>query len=313
MRLAPTALLLIAGMVLSACQPTVALRPGVPTLPEVAVQTRPIVADDQGRSLRPSAAEGRKVFERSCQTCHGAEGLGDGPLATFLKAPHKNPFIDTMRLLGIEVKGEDLPSRPANFHNTVQMRLNSPASMYEVVTLGRPHTAMPAFGPKPAYGANDGMPDARDDQGRLQRRFLRDEDRWNAVFYEWTFATTPQTIARGREIFHNTPFPVPVPGVGTVTTACAGCHGPNGDGQGALGFFRQRRPWGWALQQGPGVFVDRDFMVKRKPTELFDWIYDGIGLMPPYKQFLSVEDIWAVVDYIWTFIYTYTPPRGQQP
>jgi mono/diheme cytochrome c family protein len=301
----PALILLVIGMfVTAACQPTVGVPPTLRPLPETALETVPIVADEQGRPLVPSAEEGRRVFERNCATCHGVEGRGDGPLANFLKAPHKNPFTDTMRLLGLNVKVEELPSRPADFHNQVQMRLNSPTSMHETVTLGRPHTAMPAFGPKPAYGANDGIPGPR---------YLSDADRWHVIFYEWSFATSPATIERGRQIFQEREFPVPVPGVGTVRTACAGCHGPAGDGRGALGFFRQRRPWGWALQEGPGVFIDRNFMVKRKPTELFDWIYDGIGLMPPYKQFLTTDEIWALVDYIWTFIYQYSPPRGQQP
>ncbi len=302
----PAAVLLVIGMfVLVACQPTVGVAPRIRPLQEVSFEAAPIVANERGQPLIPSAAEGRKVFERVCAQCHGVEGVGDGPLATFLKAPQKNPFTDTMRLLGITVKGGDLPSRPANFHNTVQMRLNSPTSMYEVATLGRPHTAMPAFGPKPAYGANDGMPGPR---------FLSDTERWHVIFYEWTFATSPASIERGRQIFQEREFPVPVPGAGTVRTACAGCHGPNGDGRGgALSPLMARRTWGWRLGHGPGIFRDRDFMVKRKPTELFAWIYDGIGLMPPYKQFLTTDEIWSLVDYIWTFVYQYTPPRGQQP
>ena len=74
-----------------------------------------------------------------------------------------------------------------------------------------------------------------------------------------------------------------------------------------------RTIWGWNLRQGVGIFTDRDFLVKRKPTELYARIADGHGLMPGYKQRLSVDEIWALVDYIWTFAYQYTPPRGQQP
>ncbi|MDR7427285.1 MAG: c-type cytochrome [Armatimonadota bacterium] len=302
----PIVVLLLCGLVLlAACQPTVGLSPRIAPLPEVPLQGAPIVADEQGRSLVPAAAQGRVVYERVCAQCHGVEGRGDGPLAAFLKAPQKNPFTDTMRLLGLDVKGEDLPSRPANFHNQVQMRLNSPTNMYEVVTLGRPHTAMPAFGPKPAYGANDGIPGPR---------FLGETERWNVVFYEWTFATSPESIARGRQLFQEREFPVSIPGLGRVRATCASCHGADGDGRGgAYSQVMARRTWGWRLGRGPGIFRDRDFMVKRKPSELFAWIYDGIGLMPPYKQFLTVEEIWSLVDYIWTFVYTYTPPRGQQP
>ncbi len=303
MRRFPASILLGVGIfVLVACQPTVRVGPRIRPLPEVSFEAAPIVANEQGQRLVPAAVEGRKVFERVCAQCHGVEGKGDGPLANFLKAPKKNPFTDTMKLLGLNVKGEDLPSRPANFHNQVQMRLNSPTSMYETVTLGRPHTAMPSFGLKPAYGADRGRP------------ILNDTERWHVIFYEWTYATSPESIARGREIFQEREFPVPVPGVGTVRTACAGCHGPNGDGRGGtLSPLMAHRTWGWRLGHGPGIFRDRDFMVKRKPTELFAWIYDGIGLMPPFKQFLTVDEIWSLVDYIWTFVYEYTPPRGQQP
>jgi mono/diheme cytochrome c family protein len=294
---------MIGVLLLAACQPTVSLSPRITDLAEVRVETHPLIADEVGRPLLPSAEEGRKVFEQRCVPCHGVEGVGDGPLATFLKAPRKNPFTDTMRLLGLNVKGEDLPSRPANFHNLVQMRLNSPFSMYETVTLGRAHTAMPAFGPRPAYGANDGM------AGQLT-----DAQRWHVLFYEWTFATSPQTLARGRAIYQERALPVTVPGLGQLRTTCGGCHGAAGDGRG--GQFSQvmgRNLWGWNLGQGVGIFTDRDFMAKRKPTELFARISDGHGLMPGYKQQLSVEEIWALVDYLWTFGYRYTPPRGQQP
>ncbi len=298
-------LLMIGVLFLSACQPTVGLSPRIPALADVAVETHPLIADEAGRALIPSAEEGRKVFERICAQCHGVEGVGDGPLAQFLKAPQKNPFTDTMRLLGLTVKGEDLPSRPANFHNLVQMRLNSPFSMFETVTLGRAHTAMPAFGPRPAYGANDGIPGP----GKLS-----DEERWHVLFYEWTFATSPQTLAAGRAIYQGRALPVTVEGLGQLRTTCAGCHGAAGDGRG--GQFSQvmgRNLWGWTLRQGVGIFTDRDFMAKRKPTELYARISDGHGLMPGYKQHLSVNEIWALVDYLWTFGYRYTPPRGQQP
>lgn len=295
-------LLIIGVFLLAACQPTVGLSPRIRPLADVPVDAEPLIADEAGRPLVPSAAEGRAIFERVCAQCHGVEGVGDGPLAKFLKAPQKNPFTDTMRLLGLNVKGGDLPSRPANFHNLVQMRLNSPFSMYETVTLGRAHTAMPAFGPRPAYGANRGSP------------ILTDPQRWHVLFYEWTFATSPQTLALGRSIYEARPLPVTVEGLGQIRTTCAGCHGARGDGRG--GEFSQvigRNLWGWNLGQGVGIFADRDFMAKRKPTELYARIADGHGLMPGYKQQLTVDEIWALVDYLWTFGYRYTPPRGQQP
>src|SRR3970040_933634 len=133
--------------------------------------------------MRPSAMVGRQVFQRAqCVICHGPEGLGNGPAAANLKSPGKNLMTDFFRLIGIRLRAEQLPSRPAHFHNTVAMRLNSPFSMYETVTRGRPHTAMPAFprrGGKPAYGAT------------FFGVNLTDEERWHVIFHEWTYQSTP--------------------------------------------------------------------------------------------------------------------------
>src|SRR5881409_535181 len=143
-----------------------------------------------GRPIRPSAIEGSKVFLKAqCIVCHGPEGLGNGPAAANLKSPGKDLLTDFLSLIGIRAKGEQLPSHPANFHNVVQMRLNSPFSMYETVTRGRPHTAMPSFGPRPAYGA-----------ATFGVR-LTDEERWHVIFFEWAFSTTPAEVARGKQIY----------------------------------------------------------------------------------------------------------------
>lgn len=240
--------------------------------------------------VRPSASEGQQVFTRAgCTVCHGPQGYGDGPAADKLKSPGKNPLTDFLDLLGVKTPGEQLPSRPANFHNRVAMRLNTPFSMYETVTLGRPHTAMPAFGPKAGYGATSfGVK-------------LTEKQRWDVIFYEWTFATSPEEVARGKQIYEAKVVDLG----GGVRATCALCHGPRGDGRGPQGTELSRKFWGWARGQGPGIFTDIDFMAQRKPVELFQAIVDGRGAMPGYRGKLSEDEIWAVVNYIWTFVYKY--------
>ena len=46
-------------------------------------------------------------------------------------------------------------------------------------------------------------------------------------------------------------------------------------------------------------------MAQRKPSELFQSVIDGHGEMPAYRGKLAEDEIWAVVNYIWTFIYEY--------
>jgi mono/diheme cytochrome c family protein len=289
---------LVASAVLfaTACQSTVNvsnakvdLRTGLPPAPP----------DPPEVPVRPAAIQGREVFEKTgCVQCHGPQGLGNGPLAAGLKSPGKSLYTDFLALFGIRAKGEQLPSRPANFHNTVAMRLNSPYSMYETVTRGRPNTAMPAFGPKAAYGAT-----------RFGSARLSDEARWNVIFHEWTFSTSPAEVARGKLIYETK-----LMDIGGTPLTCAACHGVRGDGRGSQDVELSQKLWGWARRQGPGIFTDINLMAQRKPTELYQSIVDGHGAMPGYRGKLSDEELWALVNYIWTFVYDYPwQPANKYP
>ncbi len=63
---------------------------------------------------------GEGIFAENCQTCHGPEGLGDGPAAAGLTPP------------------------PANLAEHVL--LHSDKELFNVVSVGVPETAMPPFG-----------------------------------------------------------------------------------------------------------------------------------------------------------------------
>lgn len=287
-----SALLVTGSLFLAACQPqvdisraTARLEPTPPAPPEARLVP-----------VHPSAIEGRAVYQRAqCVVCHGPQGFGDGPAAANLRSSGRNLMTDFFRLLGIRLRGEQLPSRPANFHNTVAMRLNSPFSMYETVTRGRPHTAMPAFPPrggKPAYGASAFGVN------------LTDEERWHVIFHEWTYQSTPAEVRRGRQLYATRRIDVD----GTALT-CASCHGTAGDGQGPRGTEIARELWHWARGQGPGIFTDINLMAQRKPTELYQVIVDGRGVMPAYRDRLTEDEIWALVNYLYTFVYDY--PWGE--
>jgi mono/diheme cytochrome c family protein len=167
------------------------------------------------------------------------------------------------------------------------MRLNSPFSMFETVNRGRPHTAMPSFGPRPSYGAvGFGVK-------------LTDADIWNVVFHEWAYTTSPEEVARGKQLYETR-----VVEVNGQPLTCAACHGTAGDGRGPVGLELSKKLWGWARGQGPGIFTDINLMAQRKPAELFQVIVDGRAEdMPGYRGRLTDDEVWALVNYIWTFIY----------
>jgi mono/diheme cytochrome c family protein len=77
-------------------------------------------------------------------------------------------------------------------------------------------------------------------------------------------------------------------GAAIYKAKCAGCHGPDGAGQTAMGKSLKLRDLGSAEVQ------------KQTDKELGAWTADGKGKMPSYKAKLSADEINAVVAFIRT-------------
>jgi high-affinity iron transporter len=69
----------------------------------------------------PSVERGAALFHDNCATCHGADGAGDG---------------DESKRLGL---------KPANFTDVAFMRAETPDDFFNVITLGRRRSGMPAW------------------------------------------------------------------------------------------------------------------------------------------------------------------------
>jgi mono/diheme cytochrome c family protein len=128
------------------------------------------------------------------------------------------------------------------------------------------------------------------------------------LFYEKTWSTTPSAVDRGRSLYETRALDIG----GGRTATCAACHGPSGDGTGGqLGAEMASKVWGWSRGDSAGIFTNVNLTLQRKPSELYQRIWTGYRLMPAYQGKLSEEEVWALVDYIWTFVYDYKPGRGQ--
>jgi uncharacterized repeat protein (TIGR01451 family) len=108
---------------------------------------------------------------------------------------------------------------------------------------------------------------------------LSQADRWNAVFYARTFITTPDKIVAGKELYAKN---------------CASCHGDKGDGKGSAAAM---------LRTPPSNFADARMMSTHASQELFDTLTQGKEKMPSYKNKLTDDQRWNLVDYLWTFVY----------
>jgi high-affinity iron transporter len=76
----------------------------------------------QATSLKPDLAQGKLIYQSNCLRCHGPQGRGDGPSASFL-----NP-------------------KPTDFTAKFFAKNNSPQHVYEIVLSGPSGKPMPAFG-----------------------------------------------------------------------------------------------------------------------------------------------------------------------
>jgi high-affinity iron transporter len=101
----------------------------------------------------PSETRGATLFQENCASCHGADGRGDG---------------EESRRLGLT---------PANFTDVAFVRAETPDDFFNVVTLGRRRSGMPAWS------------DA-----------LSVQDRWDVVRYVWSFTHPSAAVDRGRSI-----------------------------------------------------------------------------------------------------------------
>jgi mono/diheme cytochrome c family protein len=111
---------------------------------------------------------------------------------------------------------------------------------------------------------------------------LSEMEIWDVLYYEWSLATSPGEVAQGGGLFAEN---------------CVTCHGEAGDGSGLA---------------GAADFTDREFMANEDPAEFFEAITEGVegSAMPAWGETFDGEQIWSLVNYLWTFAYEY-PGSGQ--
>jgi mono/diheme cytochrome c family protein len=149
-----------------------------------------------------------------------------------------------------------------DFTDVEFMRQEKPAKFFRSIRDGVEGTAMPAWG------------------GTLGEMEI-----WDVLYYEWTFATSPEEIAQGKGLFAEN---------------CVACHGQAGDG---------------SALEGAASFTDQEFMANQDPAEFFESITGGVegSAMPAWGETFSEDDIWSLVNYVWTFAYEYGAETPEEP
>jgi mono/diheme cytochrome c family protein/plastocyanin len=121
---------------------------------------------------------------------------------------------------------------------------------------------------------------------------LSDEQIWDLVALAWWQNTSPETLAEGQKLF---------------SSNCAACHGQGGQGNGVFARQLSTTPdpqvmEGQALKT-PANFSDPASMLGASPALLEGKIVrGGMGTgMPYWGPIFSADQLWVLVDYLWTF------------
>jgi len=229
----------------------------------------------RGRGTTSEVPRGQLLYERNCAVCHGLKGDGKGEAAYLLLPKPRNFRAGKFRL----VTSQNLqPTRE---------------DVFRVITNGMPGTPMPSWA------------------------HLAESDRWLLADYVlklnwqgWVDIALSQGDSRKEAERYATEVtqpgdPIPIPPEPAVTpeglklgrkyylTACANCHGANGEGKRDPTWRTSEGFPTWSRNFRTGVFKGG-----REGKQLFLRFFTGMPGTPMPAGKLSGEQVWHVVHYV---------------
>lgn len=218
----------------------------------------PEIYKSQTMPAAASFERGKQIYLARCSDCHGLAGDGKGP------------------------QGQYLAVKPADYRKMVGTPINQKlhAMMFAKITFGIKGTAMPSWG-----------------------EVLSVEDRWDVIKYiqgafvngmplqkqNASTAIPADVLTLSAANWKETTGHDPSAdlGKGVYTAKCAACHGDLGKGDGA------------GLVGGPSA-PPHGFTSALSFNQIFSKVRSGVsgGIMPPFNQDISDEDMWNVTAYV---------------
>ena len=227
----------------------------------------PQMLSASGMSLPGGAqqiARGREVYARRCVGCHGEQGDGNGPAATFLDPRPRNFTLGTFK-----------------FRSTPSGSLPTDGDLYRTLTRGVRFTAMPTWHELPEK-----------DRVAVIAFIKTFSPRWKEETPEPPIViaepprATAELLARGKQLY--------------AQAKCAQCHGESGRGDGPSADELQDdlkfpiRPADFTKGQFKGGGDVRD-IYRTMTTGL-----DGTP-MPSFADAMTDEERWAISYYVLSF------------
>ena len=217
-------------------------------------------------------ARGAAVFTAHCATCHGERGDGAGPTAAELAHPPANFTIGIYEL-----------------RTTEHEALPADVDLFRTISRGVHGTAMPPWFTLPERDRWALVAHLK----TLAKDFVDDEAP-RPIEIGHPPATTPDRIARGREIYQ--------------IAGCASCHGASGRGDGAAATslaYKSGRP------ARPRDLRIGSFHRGTQLGDIYLTLVTGLDGTPmaSFVKVLPANDLWSVAMYVHSIV----PPVVERP
>ena len=215
---------------------------------------------------------GREVYERRCAGCHGVNGDGNGPAATFLYRQRPRNF--TLGVFKFSLTKEPVPTDGA---------------LIRTITRGVRGTAMPAWYELPLtdrlaviqYIKYELAVDRSDPKNPYA--YFVEEPPGPPLYIGTPPAASATLVTHGKDVWQQ--------------AKCWECHGNSGKGDGdrAAGL---KDDFGFPIR--PADLTSGQFKSGPKVEDIFGTMSTGLSgtPMPSYRDSLSEEDRWALAYYV---------------
>lgn len=169
----------------------------------------------------------------------------------------------------------------------------APPSVSAGATVAQAQSALPAWLNDPDARRKRSPASAFEELRALpENGALTDDELWNVIAWAWLKDTTPDALRSAQALY---------------ARDCAACHGEGGRGDGVAGAdlpgMAKMDP---AMPSGPADFTDAGQMLSA-PDALLQGklLRGGMGTgMPEFGSLYTDEQLWAMVSYLRTFIFT---------
>jgi cytochrome c oxidase cbb3-type subunit 2 len=220
-------------------------------------------------------ARGKIVYERRCVGCHGANGDGNGPAATFLDPRPRNFTLGSFK-----------------FRTTPSGSLPTDGDLYRTLTRGVRWTAMPTWHELPEK-----------DRIAVIAYIKTFSPRWKEEKPEPPIvigeppAPTAELLARGKELY--------------TKAKCFQCHGEGGKGDGPSA-AELRDDLKFPIR--PADFTKGQFKGGGEVTDIYRTMTTGLDgtPMPSFADSMTDDERWAISYYVVAFSAFNDPLTGQK-